>query len=254
MNILVANDDGIKAEGIRELVKTLARHADVYVAAPKVQKSAAGHSVSVRDIMAVRRVEFPQAKAALEIDGTPADCVKVGITIFESEGIHIDAVFSGINHGGNLGRDTFYSGTVGAAREGCFCKKPAAAVSVNSHEPVSFEAACDLAEKVLLTAFPRIDAHTLININVPNVPKSEVKGLRFCSLGPRDYAQEIEKCGQEGEIEYYKYGGQEVIYPDLPEELDIVSCQKGYATITPLTYDDTDYDVLEKMKGWEIAK
>ncbi len=254
MNILVANDDGIRAEGIRALVAMLSKHANVYVAAPKEQKSAAGHSVSVRDILAVRRVAYPNAQAALEIDGTPADCVKVGITVFENEGIHIDAVFSGINHGGNLGRDTFYSGTVGAAREGCFCGKPAAAVSVNSHTPLTFEAACELAEKVLLTTFPHIDEHTLININVPNLPSSEIKGVRLCSLGPHDYEQEIEKCGQEGDTEYYRYGGQEVVYRELPAELDIVACQEGYATITPLKYDDTDYDVLDKMKGWGIVK
>lgn len=254
MNILVSNDDGIHAAGIKELVKILSKHASIYVAAPHIQRSAAGHSVSIREVMEVREVQFEGAKRAFEIKGTPADCVKVGLHILDSEGIQIDAVFSGINHGGNLGRDTFYSGTVAAAREGCFCGKPAVAVSVNSHEPASFDYACHLAEEALLKAIPKIDKRTLININVPDMPASEIKGVRYCRLGPKDYHQEIEKCGCDGDKTLYKYGGEEVIYVDLPEELDVVSCQRGYATITPLSYDNTDYVLLKEMEGWGIEK
>lgn len=131
MNILVSNDDGIKTEGIKALVKAMSREADIYVVAPHVQRSASSHALSVHTEITLREVEFEGAKKAYECDGTPADCVKLGIDMLKQEGIYIDAVYSGINHGGNLGTDTMYSGTVSAAAEGMMAGLPAVAVSVN---------------------------------------------------------------------------------------------------------------------------
>ena len=121
MNILVANDDGIKARGIYELVRALSEKADIYVCAPDSQRSASGHGITVSKPITLEETEFDNAKLAFKISGTPADCVKIGMKILEQRNIKIDMVFSGINHGSNLGTDTLYSGTVSAAIEGTIC-------------------------------------------------------------------------------------------------------------------------------------
>lgn len=149
MNILVSNDDGIQAQGIKELVKALSKEGNVYVSAPASQRSASSHALSVNDKITMKKVDFDCAAMAFEVSGTPADCVKLGLYVLKEKGINIDIVYSGINHGGNLGTDTMYSGTVSAAAEGLFRGLPAVAVSVNSHEAQHFEGACILAADVL---------------------------------------------------------------------------------------------------------
>lgn len=127
MNILVSNDDGITTEGIKSLAKAMSSCGDVYVVAPHVQRSASSHALSVSGEITLREVEFEGAKKAYECDGTPADCVKLGIDMLKQEGVIIDVVYAGINHGGNLGTDTMYSGTVSAAAEGMMAGLPAVA-------------------------------------------------------------------------------------------------------------------------------
>ena len=253
MNILVANDDGIRSKGIYKLVETLSREADIYVCAPHVQRSTTSHSISVGRMLEVNETGFDNARLALEITGTPADCVKLGLRILEGKGVEIDMVVSGINHGGNLGMDTLYSGTVGAAREGCFCKKPSIAVSVNSHDPKHFELACELALKSCRAAYGKIDHRTLININTPDLPKSKVKGVKFARLGDREYDEWFEpQKGADGTLRY-SYDGKPVVYEGLDSGIDVIAMQEGFATITPLrSYDLTDYELLEEIKDWGL--
>ena len=120
MNILVANDDGIQARGIAELAKALSKAGNVYVAAPNSQRSASSHALSVNDEITMKKIDFEGATMAFEVGGTPADCVKLALYVLRDKGIDIDVVYAGINHGGNLGTDTMYSGTVSAAAEGLF--------------------------------------------------------------------------------------------------------------------------------------
>ncbi|MCL1982635.1 MAG: 5'/3'-nucleotidase SurE [Clostridiales bacterium] len=253
MNVLVANDDGIRAEGIYRLVETLSKEADVYVSAPHIQRSASGHSISVGAPLEISEVDFDNAKLALEITGTPADCVKLGVKELERRGIGIDMVFSGINHGGNLGTDTLYSGTVSAAIEGCICKKPSVAVSVNSHFPKHFELACELALSALQKAYGRLDCHSLISINVPNLAKAEVKGIKYARLGDREYKEWFEpKVNADGALQYW-YSGEPVLYEGQDTGIDVIAMQEGYAVITPLHYDLTDYKLLEEIEDWRIG-
>lgn len=149
MNILISNDDGIDAIGIKRLVEAMGTCADIYVVAPDTQRSASSHALSLRKEITVREVEFPGAKYALECNGTPADCVKLGLDLLKKKGIHMDAVYAGINLGANLGTDNMYSGTVSAAAEGMLEGIPAVAVSVCSHDATYFEGACKLAVDVL---------------------------------------------------------------------------------------------------------
>jgi 5'-nucleotidase len=254
MKILVTNDDGIRAEGIYELVKALSSVAEIYVSAPDVQRSASSHSISIGVPIMIKEVEFENAKLAMETNGTPADCVKLGLKMLLNKGIDIDMVFSGINHGGNLGTDTLYSGTVSAAIEGAFNGIPSVAISVNDHFPTSFEYACDLAVKTLQKVYGKLDSNTILNINVPNVPAEQVKGLKYTRLGKREYNNWFrEEVNEAGNNEYW-YAGVPVIYENLPEDIDVRSMQDGYASITPLHYDLTSHKILDALKKWGIEQ
>ena len=169
MNILVANDDGIDAKGLQELVTALHERAgaDVFVCAPEEQRSGASHSISMRATVGVTPVEYEGAEKAFAIAGTPTDCVVVGLRVLAEQGIDIDMVFTGINHGSNIGTDTTYSGTVGAAMEGSIQGIPSVAVSVDSHHATHFEYACDLAVDTICKTGGKWDSDIIININSP---------------------------------------------------------------------------------------
>lgn len=252
MNILVSNDDGIGARGIMELARALSQIANIYVCAPHIQRSACGHGITVGKPINMREVEFPNVKRAWEITGTPADCVKLGLKMLSDQGVRIHMVCSGINHGGNLGTDTLYSGTVSAAIEGCICGVPAIAVSINDRNPITFEAACEIAVKTVKASAGKIDSNTVLNINLPNLPVSEVKGMKITRLGAREYEEWFKpKKAENGETEYW-YSGTPVVYENLPNDIDVIAVQDGYASITPLHYDLTSYKLIEEVKSWGI--
>ncbi|MCL2437250.1 MAG: 5'/3'-nucleotidase SurE [Clostridiales bacterium] len=252
MNILVSNDDGIRAQGIYRLVEALSQEANIYVCAPHTQRSACGHGISIGVPLEANEVQFDNAKLALEMTGTPADCVKLGLRILSTRDIHIDMVFAGINHGGNLGTDTLYSGTVSAAVEGCFCKKPSVAVSVNSHHPEHFDFACELALKTLRKSYGKMDNKTVLSINTPNLPTSEIKGVKYARLGAREYDEWFKiKEAECGKPQYW-YSGKPVFYEGLSNDIDVIAMQEGYATITPLKYDLTNHELMEEVRNWRI--
>lgn len=254
MNILVTNDDGIHASGIKSLAASLSQAADIYVCAPHTQRSAAGHGITVGKPIEVEEVDFEHAVKAYAITGTPADCVKIGTKILLDQGIKVDMVFSGINLGGNLGTDTLYSGTVSAAIEGSLCGIPSVAVSVNSHEATHFELACELALAACEKGFGHMDAKTVLNINTPDLPKEEIKGVKYTRLGAREYKEWFRpNIGENGKTQYW-YEGNPVIYEGLPDDIDVISMQDGYASITPLQYDMTNYDLIEKVKNWRLEE
>ncbi|NLD19618.1 MAG: 5'/3'-nucleotidase SurE [Clostridiales bacterium] len=254
MKVLVANDDGIKSRGIYELVKALSAKADVYVVAPESQRSASGHGITIAKPIRVEKVEFDNARLAYQISGTPADCVKLGMEILSKENIKVDMVFTGINHGGNLGNDTLYSGTVSAALEGSICGVPSVAVSVCSHQAEYFDYACELAAECLEKAKGKLAPETVLNINVPNLPKDEIKGLRYASLGKVEYREFFDVEELESGKRQYLYGGEPIAVTGLPETTDVMSMQEGYATITPLHSDLTDYSLINEVRKWRIGE
>ena len=252
LNILVANDDGIQASGIRHLVDALSAVAKVYVCAPDSQRSAAGHGMSMNKPLGAVEVEYKNAEKAYAITGTPADCVKLGRNLLKKEGIEIDMVFSGINLGGNLGTDCIYSGTVAAAMEGHFYGYPSVAVSVDSHDAKYFDKACELAVSVVKNAYSKMKGDMMLNINTPDVPPEEIKGIKFTRMGRREYDEYFrEVIDEKGSMQYW-YGGDRIIYEGLPDDIDVIAHQDGYATITPLHFDMTAHDYIKEIKDWGI--
>lgn len=249
MNILVVNDDGIRAPGIRALVDALSKVADVYVCAPDGQRSAKSHSITLGERVLIQSVEFPGAKAALQTSGTPADCTKIGLQFFAEEGILIDMVYSGMNLGSNLGWDTLYSGTVGAAAEAAMSGIHAVAVSVASHEATHFDAAGELAVSVLDKVYGKLEPSVVLNINVPDLPKEEIKGVRIVPLGNRYYDDQFHPAEGGG----YCLSGEPADYSQIEHEVDVTAVHGGYATITPLQFDFTDRKNLQKIKDWNLS-
>lgn len=300
MNILITNDDGIEARGLKELVRALHEDAgaDIYICAPDGQRSATGHGITMNKPIKVSELQAPGpemdgVKLAYQISGLPADCVKIAREFFRRKGIRIDMVFSGINHGGNLGTDTLYSGTVSAALEGSLCGFPSVAVSVDSHQAEHFEYICELAVNAAKAVESQLksgtaDPKVVLNINTPNLPKSEIKGLRYTILGPREYdeifvpehidseearlqrdAARAAGAREEGAASpevidlvrhmdvkipgTFRYSGTPVQYPHLPEKYDVVANHNGYATITPIHTDLTCYGMLDEIREWGLG-
>ncbi len=254
MNILVANDDGINARGIHELVRALSEVADIYVAAPNVQKSAAGHGITAHEKIYIEETEFPYAKKAVSLTGTPADCVKIGQAFYRTNGIEMDMVFAGINHGANVGTDTLYSGTVSAAIEGNICGLPAVAVSVGSHFPKYFDYACELAARTAQKVFGKLGKHSTLSINVPNLPYEKIKGIVYAPLGRRKYDNWFGHDGEEDGKQIYVYKGEPSSLDKIDDDdvTDVAYISRGYATITALKHDFTDWNLTEEIRNWRI--
>ena len=247
MNFLLVNDDGINSEGIFELAKALSEQGTLFLCAPNKQQSGKSHSITLSGSIQVEETEFEGAAKAWKVDGTPADCTKIGLQMCEADGVKIDIVFSGVNKGSNLGGDTLYSGTVGAAMEGCLLGYRAIAASVNGHEATHFDTACHIA----IQCIPKVmemEPGIVININTPDLPKEELKGIKYSALGPSYFVDGfVQKQGTE-----YVLEGSIPDYAYLGEDIDAGANALGFATVTPLKYDFTDFDALKTMRDWGL--
>lgn len=240
--ILVSNDDGIQAAGVRALEEALAPMGEVWVVAPDRQQSAASHSLSLHRPLRVEEV----GARRLAVDGTPTDCVNLAINgiLPERPGL----VVSGVNHGANLGDDITYSGTVSAAMEGTLLGVPSIAVSlVTSGEGADFQPAADFAAKLAKVVLKRgMPRDTLLSVNVPHAPAAELRGYVITRQGKRRYADAIvEKMDPRGK-KYYWIGGAEAGF--VPEEgTDFAAVHSGYISVTPLHLDLTNYASIEQV-------
>ncbi|MDJ0601406.1 MAG: 5'/3'-nucleotidase SurE [Crocosphaera sp.] len=248
--ILISNDDGIFALGVRTLANTLAQAGyKVTVVCPDRERSATGHGLTLHRPIRAERVEdfFNPKITAWSCSGTPSDCVKLALsTLMESSP---DFIVSGINHGSNLGTDVLYSGTVSAAMEGIIEGIPSIAMSLASFSSRQFQPgadfACRLVEKLQKYPLPN---STLLNINIPPVSAEAIAGAILTRQGLRRYIENFEKRLDPRGKSYYWLAGElitEIEQPDhihLPSDIptDVQAIQKNYITLTPLQYNLTD--------------
>ena len=244
--ILVCNDDGYRSEGILALAEALRALGTVYVVAPDRERNAAGHSLTLSHPLRVEKV----GTRAYAVDGTPTDCVNLAVNGI-LRGKKIALVASGINKGANMGDDITYSGTVAGAMEGTLLGIPSIAVSLASRNHFRFEASAkfthEVARKVLRHKIPK---DTLLNINLPNVPPEEIRGVRVTRQGKRIYGDAIvEKRDPRGR-KYYWIGGDSLEREDIPGS-DLEAVEEGYISVTPLHLDMTDYASLRAIRRWK---
>ena len=250
MKILVSNDDGIAANGIRCLTATLAKEHDVYVIAPDRERSAAGHSLTLHTPLRVEEVEaYNGVKRAWVTTGTPGDCVKIGINAILTKEEQPDIVISGINHGPNLGADILYSGTVSCAMEGAMLGVPSIAMSLASmnYEYENFEYSAKfvnlLLKKLKGFNFPK---KSILNINVPALDEEDIAGVAITELGRKMFTDNYEKrIDPRGKVYYWMAG--ELITEAEDSNTDIAAVKNNKISITPVTYEMTKEDVMANL-------
>ncbi len=240
MRVLLTNDDGYQSEGLRTLCRELSLYCEVYVAAPLKQQSGASHSMNLFREIPVQIVDIPGAKKAWAIDGTPVDSVKIGVEKFMQW--KVDGVISGMNRGPNLGTDVFYSGTVGAATEAAILGIPAIAVSLScAQDSPNYQEAAQLTWKVAQKIFRQReeDNHLLFNLNIPDLPHGEIKGICTARLGIRRYYNDLDQQPTSAEEISFILSGRCEERSQRPDD-DVQLLRQGYATLTPLVLDRTN--------------
>ena len=244
MNILLSNDDGYRAPGLSAMVEVVSHFGEVTVITPDQDRSGASNSLTLTVPVRVEQIE----NGYFVCSGTPADCVHLGITGFMPQ--EPDMIISGINNARNLGDDVLYSGTVGAAMEGRFLDLPAIAVSLAGDDPVHFDTAGNvvrqLLEKMLQTP---LSPSTILNINVPDLPRDQISGWQATRLGGRDRACPAIKATDPVGKDLYWIGAAGV-EQDAGPGTDFFAIAQGYVSITPLTADMTDRTRLAELDEW----
>jgi 5'-nucleotidase len=244
MKILLSNDDGVHALGIKILQQTLAEFAEVTTVAPDRNCSGASNSLTLLNPLRAQQLD----NGFYSVNGTPTDSVHLGISQLVDDTPHL--VVAGINNGANLGDDTLYSGTVAAATEGRHMGLPAIAVSLVGKHEQHYQTAATVTAKIIqhLAKYP-IGNNQILNINVPDVPLSELKGIKVTRLGHRHKAEMMKKVKDPWQRDIYWYGtlGEEL---DGGDGTDFHAVANGYASVTPLTVDMTAYKSIDSMTQW----
>lgn len=252
MLILITNDDGIQAPGIRALWTELSTIADVVVVAPDGERSACSQSITVHHPIRVDEYELNQERiTAWSVNGTPADCVKIALEALMPT--TPDLVISGINRGANLGTDVLYSGTVSAAIEASLHGLPAIAVSLADFSANDFSLAaqftCKLAKTLLGQA--SLPSNTLLNVNVPAIKPAEISGVTITKLGKVYYNNVLEKrFDPRGRMYYWMAGNILDVENDV--DSDVTAIKNHNISITPIHFDLTNYAIIDSLKEWDL--
>jgi 5'-nucleotidase len=244
MNILVSNDDGCQAPGLRYLAEACKGFGSVSVVAPDRDRSGASNSLTLDRPLRTRSNELGYTC----VNGTPTDCVHLAMTCLLQT--LPDMVVSGINAGANLGDDVLYSGTVAAAMEGRFLGRPAIAFSINAFDPNHFDTAAKVVKSLLmqLTHEP-LPSDTILNVNIPDVPWPDIQGFQTTRLGHRHRSEAVmESLDPRGRKVYWiGAAGSE---QDAGPGTDFHAVNHHYVSITPLQVDLTQHHALDALKQW----
>lgn len=250
MIILLTNDDGIYAPGLAALQRQLSLLGDVYVVAPATEQSGVGHSITYLTPLIVKEVYIDDRQWGWAVEGSPADCVKIGIS--ELCPARPDLVVSGINGGLNAGINVLYSGTVAAAIEGAFYRITSVAVSLEYDEHAQFDKAARIArsiiEQVLENKGPEPQ---LFNMNIPTAALQGRPEIRTVPMDVTLYGEDYEKRTDPfGRLYYWATAYPPPVLKDI--DSDLSSLKQGYVTLTPLDYNMTKPAVLQQMQSWSL--
>lgn len=245
MKILIVNDDGINARGIYDLAKEISRKHEVTVVAPREQKSASSHSISIHNPIKIRKENLDKDFEAYSLVGTPADCTQAGLSLLCE---NVDLVISGINRGLNCGTDILYSGTVSVAIEGSIYNVPAIAFSMEvdwERYDEDYTVAAKIASKIIDKAEEKYLRNNLVlNVNIPKVKEEEIKGIKVCKLGKSTYKSEYVLIEDADEKTYEIKSNRNKIEQ---KDTDLYYLSEGYVTLTPLHYDFTNFKILDEV-------
>ncbi|MFT0211130.1 5'/3'-nucleotidase SurE [Pseudomonas sp. F1_0610] len=244
MRLLIANDDGVHSAGIKALYQRLSPMADCTVVAPDRDCSGVSSSLTLDRPLYPQ----PQENGFIGINGTPTDCVHLALNGFLDA--TFDQVVSGINLGANLGDDVIYSGTVAAALEGRFLDRPALAFSLASRTTEHLNVAAQIAQKLTLASWNlSLPVHTILNINIPNLPLEQINGIKITRLGHRlPSAHLVESINPRGKKGYWIGAANNAL--DAQEGTDFHALEHGFVSVTPLLFDRTDHAQCVQLENW----
>lgn len=252
MQILLTNDDGIFAPGLRALEKELSQLGDVCVVAPATEQSGVGHSITFLSPLICKEIFDGERRVGWAVEGSPADCVKIGI--FEFCPQRPTLVVSGINGGLNAGINVLYSGTVAAAIEGAFFGITSVAVSLEWDDHPQFDAAARIARRLIeqiLAKQGEANHSQLYNLNIPTAAIGNSPELRVVPMGVARYGEHfIKRTDPKGRT--YYWATDEPPPPEGDHPTDLSALEQGYVTLTPLQYDMTKHDSLATMQNWKL--
>ncbi|NLS45050.1 MAG: 5'/3'-nucleotidase SurE [Firmicutes bacterium] len=251
MRMLVTNDDGIFADGIRVLAQGLIELGEVNVVAPDRERSATGHAITVLRPLRIKNVKYPDSRIrAWAVDGTPSDCIKLAIEdLLEWKP---DVVISGINRGPNLGTDVLYSGTVSAAIEGAIYGIPSVAISMAAFDNCNYSMAAKFAKQLVAKVAEKgLPDRTLLNVNIPSVDGKDLAGVFITKLGARVWRDVFDRrIDPRGRTYYWMAGNVEEYDGDL--DIDSIAVRHNMISITPIHLDLTAYDLIDYLKIWDF--
>ena len=250
MYILVTNDDGIDSEGLLSLKQALSQVGDVAVIAPQHNWSVAGHNKTIQKPLRVAKVKLADGDDAYSTDGTPSDCVNLGVLgVLERRP---DLVVAGINKGPNLGEDITYSGTVAAAMEGVLAGIPSIAVSLADYYRWDFAFAGQFTARLAQHFYSNgLGKDVLLNVNVPNLPRDKIASVEITRLGKRVYREFLKQQTDASGKEYYLIDGD--LPSGIPEEgTDYQAIVENRISITPIHLDLTNHRLIEHLRRWEL--
>ncbi|MFZ8836962.1 MAG: 5'/3'-nucleotidase SurE [Flavobacteriales bacterium] len=251
--ILITNDDGIQAGGIRALAQAMIPFGRVVVVAPDRAQSGMGHAVTINGILKMEPVHFEVdgVAAAWQTTGTPVDCVK--LAIYEILGKKPDLLLSGINHGSNASINVIYSGTMSAAVEGAVEGIPSIGFSLLNHATDADFSACvpyvkQLSEQVLKRSLPE---GICLNVNFPNLETSQIKGLKVCRQSAGFWEDAFDKRTSPGGTPYFWMTGK-FTNPDQGQDTDEWALRNGYVSVVPTQFDLTAHHAISTLNQWDL--
>lgn len=252
MRILLTNDDGISSRGLHALVHAFVAVAETFVVAPEHERSATGHAITLHKPLRAIPARIPAAAVkAWSTNGTPADCVALGL--LELLPARPDVVVSGINVGPNVGRDLTYSGTVSGAMEAAIFGVPGIAVSISEFRNPFFEVAATFSVRLAQAILDRgLPADTLLNVNLPNLPAAEIAGVEITRQSSRRYISRVDKRTDPRGRSYYWLTGDPSRHAE-EEGTDTWAIARNRISVTPIGLDMTNTRVIATLKDWGLT-
>ena len=252
--ILVSNDDGVFASGLQMLISVAREFGEVFVVAPEKGESGMSHAISIVTPIRAKLIKKEEGLTVYSCNGTPVDCVKLALNqLMERKP---DYVLSGINHGSNASISVIYSGTMGAAIEGCFNCIPSAGFSLLDHSPVADFSVSQKYVRIVLENLIKdgLPQGTCLNVNIPKLLEDEIKGIEVCRMTKGVWKEEYDKRTDPSGRNYYWLTGYFKKFEPDADDTDEWLLDKGYVTIVPIQVDLTAYDCIDRVKKWNLKK
>ena len=250
--ILISNDDGYQAKGLNVLINAAKPFGDLIIVSSERGESGMSHAITMKTPLRIEKIKEEEGLTMYVTNGTPVDCVKLALNRFCTR--KPDLILAGVNHGSNASISVIYSGTLGAAREGCLNRVPSIGFSLLNHDKdADFSVVSHYLPRIIMAALENgLTDQTFLNINFPDVPLSEIKGLKVCRKTKGVWKEEYEKRTDPHGGSYYWLTGAFSNFEPEAEDTDEWALERNYVAIVPSQIDSTSYSELKIIENWNL--